>query len=1308
MSTDDNKNTIVWKRSTQTSDDSQNGAGGSSQDTSSIKTNNKITFKRDTDDDTSVPALDLATQAAAYKKDTTVTSNESQSIDDLRAEIEAAFGGKEDPAAQKVVSKSDNVINLDGDVNTPSKNEAPLLPITPKATTSTVDAGEKESFMPPKAATASASIDTLISAEEKNALGSADTLAQDNHDALVASLKADIHSDFENAPADKKQEENTISSNTGIGQTYYSDLSTAMGANEPATMSELIKKSRFEKKEAAILSPKSKRNIMFISGAVVLLLASIAVIYTLFGAKEDPIEFVSEERVSSLVYADQDTGINVTGLESERTKQAIRTVIERKIPEDTINQIYYVEKTTNGAVRRLGVKDIFDKTDNQTPPLLYDNIENDFTHGVYRTDKNYPFIMLKALSYDRALEGMKEWEPTMLDDLATYFDLPPEATDRSLIQDGFEDDLIRNKNVRVSRFLPREVDGRGILDFLRLNRGSENTELTTQNQGTKVPTTQPQENLNVSTGVEVDQNGNTVEDQALEVSNEIAKALGNFYSYITGTFNQNSAYAQSSYQATGNVSDATGPIPSVNVLVVGTQIGAITDFDGNFVIPNVPSGNQQLQFSYVGFQTENRSISSAQSLVNVVLQESAEQLDEVVIVAQGNNSQNTTTSSNSPDVTGVGFGQQFNNQNGQRICYNIQKSCISRSTGLTVPYQQGDVSQLCTDVRLSNTPVPSTPALEGDTLNYSCVNTISDNDGNTIGGNEALSQLTTTEAVCFNNQSGARLQTPDASQFCFTPYRCNRLACELNGIEVPSTQQGQPGVVCGQETNELVSADSPLPKVCRQFNDILSYQNINESPVCFDNQSNYLKYKTPNDPQLGFNCILPQNRTNRLCITQQQKVVVRTGNEIFTTDQFCFEPNAQGTTNIGVNDQCSDLTTAQIQSRLAWGVLQLRLMAGIGSLFGLSNQDVGNINQAADYISDLSQGNILQVEAARQTALVLQNLEQILNRVDPNQQLPQTGPNGGLNLYGILREVIDTVKCTLGIANTLQWSSLAQIPQGITIYAGQSIPGVEPVQQALALIGLMDPVSVNGTLDLVTQDAISQFQLANALTVSGILDPETLALLETIIENQDTLYGDGNAIINDYFVYGDGAVDADGNIITGGSVDADGNIVTGGAAGGGLLSLGAYNNNVQNLQILLYAEGYEISNINGLFDEQTCAAVQQFQADNELEIADPISCSLGPDTIDALNDVIRTEGYLGSGFGLNPQGFLEGVGKLEGNFGPGVANFEVNEADADTLREGDIVLMYMFLDEQTILIARDQIVIDEIIQRRVLSDIFNN
>src|SRR5690606_37498221 len=171
-----------------------------------------------------------------------------------------------------------------------------------------------------------------------------------------------------------------------VEQTYYSDLTNAMGSNEPATMSELIQKSRFEEKESRILSPRSRKNIMYIAGTAILLAISIAVLFLIFGS-QSKVEFITEERVDSLVYSNLDTGINVTALEASRTKQAIRDVIEMKIPEDTVNQIYYVQDDGLGNLSRLGIKDIMRKTETTPHDLLIENIENNFMHGVFRAEK---------------------------------------------------------------------------------------------------------------------------------------------------------------------------------------------------------------------------------------------------------------------------------------------------------------------------------------------------------------------------------------------------------------------------------------------------------------------------------------------------------------------------------------------------------------------------------------------------------------------------------------------------------------------------------------------------------------------------------------------------------------------------------------------------------------------------------------------------------------------------------------------------------------------------------------------------------
>ncbi|SDF04701.1 TonB-linked outer membrane protein, SusC/RagA family [Pricia antarctica] len=90
-------------------------------------------------------------------------------------------------------------------------------------------------------------------------------------------------------------------------------------------------------------------------------------------------------------------------------------------------------------------------------------------------------------------------------------------------------------------------------------------------------------------------------------------------------------YAQTS--VTGKVSDTSGVLPGVNVVVQGTTIGAVTDFDGNYSI-SVPEGENVLVFSYIGYNKQTVSI-DGRSTVNVTMAEDAEALSEVVVVGYG-------------------------------------------------------------------------------------------------------------------------------------------------------------------------------------------------------------------------------------------------------------------------------------------------------------------------------------------------------------------------------------------------------------------------------------------------------------------------------------------------------------------------------------------------------------------------------------------------------------------------------------------------------------------------------------------------
>jgi TonB-linked SusC/RagA family outer membrane protein len=81
----------------------------------------------------------------------------------------------------------------------------------------------------------------------------------------------------------------------------------------------------------------------------------------------------------------------------------------------------------------------------------------------------------------------------------------------------------------------------------------------------------------------------------------------------------------------GTVSDESGPLPGVSVMVKGSNSGTDTDFDGNYTIQ--VSEGETLVFSYVGLDTMEKLVGS-QTVLNVALL-GGSMLDEVVVVAYG-------------------------------------------------------------------------------------------------------------------------------------------------------------------------------------------------------------------------------------------------------------------------------------------------------------------------------------------------------------------------------------------------------------------------------------------------------------------------------------------------------------------------------------------------------------------------------------------------------------------------------------------------------------------------------------------------
>ncbi|WP_197056156.1 SusC/RagA family TonB-linked outer membrane protein [Flavobacterium gilvum] len=86
-------------------------------------------------------------------------------------------------------------------------------------------------------------------------------------------------------------------------------------------------------------------------------------------------------------------------------------------------------------------------------------------------------------------------------------------------------------------------------------------------------------------------------------------------------------------QIKGKVVDEKGiPIPGANITVKGTNIGTQADADGKFSI-SVPENGAKLIVSFIGFDSQEVAIGN--STLTIVLKETGQKLDEVVVVGYG-------------------------------------------------------------------------------------------------------------------------------------------------------------------------------------------------------------------------------------------------------------------------------------------------------------------------------------------------------------------------------------------------------------------------------------------------------------------------------------------------------------------------------------------------------------------------------------------------------------------------------------------------------------------------------------------------
>ncbi len=126
---------------------------------------------------------------------------------------------------------------------------------------------------------------------------------------------------------------------------------------------------------------------------------------------------------------------------------------------------------------------------------------------------------------------------------------------------------------------------------------------------------------------------------------------------------------------TGKVTDQGGiALPGVTILIEGTTEGTTSDFDGNYIVKNVPP-DANLVFTFIGMKSQTVTV-AGQTTINVTMEEESIGLGEVVVTALGIEKESKSLSYNV---------QQINGQEVNRVSdANFVNNLAGKVAGVTI------------------------------------------------------------------------------------------------------------------------------------------------------------------------------------------------------------------------------------------------------------------------------------------------------------------------------------------------------------------------------------------------------------------------------------------------------------------------------------------------------------------------------------------------------------------------------------------------------------------------------------------------
>jgi len=247
-------------------------------------------------------------------------------------------------------------------------------------------------------------------------------------------------------------------------ETYTDDMVKAIENDKGGLIKKIIHEEEEHEAEKIDLSPRSRKNRLFMFISIVFIFSALAILVFLAFFDENSNIVQVAPQFTPIVFTDQSNIQAIDGFTKEKIAETVLNQVNNtKVKVGEMEGIYLTEnKKAVGFKRFIALikgNFILDQID-----FVHDN----FLFGAVNNEVKNLFILLKVRSFTDVFLAMHSWEDKMLYDLYGFFgtDISPETN--YLFTKNWQDGIVQNKNARILK----DKDKKIVLMYVFINDSS--------------------------------------------------------------------------------------------------------------------------------------------------------------------------------------------------------------------------------------------------------------------------------------------------------------------------------------------------------------------------------------------------------------------------------------------------------------------------------------------------------------------------------------------------------------------------------------------------------------------------------------------------------------------------------------------------------------------------------------------------------------------------------------------------------------------------------------------------------------------